>query len=166
MFVEHDFHQPSLSVRDGHTNAIAQTVRCNDEEQPVGLVAMFLQLEVRFQVESARQQFRVRGIDIIDFEEAALLRRIAAVFCQTNLHIVPSKNSATDGRIGLRNDMETHLRFVKRNGPLDIGHRQVHRIVGVRSGSQESGFHGVLAFYHPYQPTRRHSWSRSRPMIN
>ena len=59
-------HQPSHSVCDGHTEAIAQTVRCYDEEQPVGLVAMFLQLEVRFQVESVRQQFRVRGIDIID----------------------------------------------------------------------------------------------------
>src|SRR5262249_12882451 len=92
-----------------------------DSVQPQGRVVWF----------SARDLFESR-LNIIHFEEATLLRRVAAVFSQPDLNAVSSQNNRLCWRFAARHNPKAEALFVVGYSSVHVGNGQIHLIVGIR----------------------------------
>ncbi|OLE82654.1 MAG: hypothetical protein AUF76_08615 [Acidobacteria bacterium 13_1_20CM_2_65_9] len=72
--------------------AIAEAVWRHDEEDAVGSITVFVHAKACvILVETVRLQFGEGGFHIIDFEEAAFLSRVAAIFGETDADIIAAQ---------------------------------------------------------------------------
>ena len=83
----------------------------------------------------------IGGIDVLDLEEAALLRRVPTVLGQPDLDLVSGEDHGLVGRLLSGDDAEAKGLIVVGDRCLEIRHGEVHRVLLVGMCGQEYGFH-------------------------
>src|SRR5437868_5802773 len=106
---------------------VAQPVRRDNVEHfPRDAIAL-LRLELRkFFCQTMRLELREQRVETFHMERTTVLRRIAAVFRQSDLNLVASQHGRLMRRVGSRQHMEAEHRFVERHGCREVAHWEVH----------------------------------------
>jgi hypothetical protein len=119
-------------------HTVTQAIGRHDEKDPIRRVAVLVDSVAGvFFIETVRSQLGERRLHVVDLKETTLLRGIAVILGKPNLDAVPLQDHRFARSIALRDNLEPHHRFIERSRGLDVCDRQVHRIVGIRHGSDE-----------------------------
>src|SRR6185436_9220780 len=80
--------------------AITETVSRDHKEDLKLLIAVLIDSKVSLIVLKAiRLQLGIRGLRVINFEEAAILRWITTVLCESDLYLISGENSTLMRRV-------------------------------------------------------------------
>ena len=118
----------------------AQPVRRDDEERAIGLTVDLLLVD-NSGLCSVRHQFGERSVEVVDFEEAPLLRRIAAILSEPDGDTVACKYSSGMWRLAPRRYAKPEGLLIVWNRCGDIGDRERKRVVGIGHSGKKDSLH-------------------------